>query len=322
MTKLNDLNAWRIFVSLCRTGSFSDTAADFDIDVSTVSRSIGELEKALGQDLFSRNSRPLQLTQVGERARSHIVPLLQMHNEMISDLQQGSSQLSGKIRLSLAPGFVTRFMMPMLMEFNVMYPDISFEVGGGGAIQDILQYRSDIAVVTYKPKDARIVSFSRGRNVYVPVASPEYIKKYGMPLHPRDLVNHRVLLYSGTVRNPTKVLVKNGIEEEVVCGNIMKVANILAIRRSVLDGMGLAVDLPLIHCAEEIAAGKLIPILPGWVNPPHECFIITSTSHWRVRRHRIFMEWFRGRLKKFFSQKEDIVRPYWEPPRETVTREV
>lgn len=125
----------------------------------TVSRSIGGLEKALGQDLFSRNSRPLQLTQVGERARSHIVPLLQMHNEMISDLQQGSSQLSGKIRLSLAPGFVTRFMMPMLMEFNVMYPDISFEVGGGGAIQDILQYRSDIAVVTYKPKDARIVRF-------------------------------------------------------------------------------------------------------------------------------------------------------------------
>ncbi len=53
MTKLNDLNAWRIFVSLCRTGSFSDTAADFDIDVSTVSRSIGGLEKALGQDFFA-----------------------------------------------------------------------------------------------------------------------------------------------------------------------------------------------------------------------------------------------------------------------------
>lgn len=57
MTKLNDLNAWRIFVSLCRTGSFSDTAADFDIDVSTVSRSIGGLEKALGQDLFPEFQR-------------------------------------------------------------------------------------------------------------------------------------------------------------------------------------------------------------------------------------------------------------------------
>ncbi len=321
MTRLNDLNAWRIFVSLCRTGSFSDTAADFDIDVSTVSRSIGALEKALGQELFSRNGRPLQLTQVGERAKSHIVPLLQMHNEMISDLQQGSSQLSGKIRLSLAPGFVTRFMMPMLMEFNSMYPDIVFEVGGGGAIQDIIQYRSDIAVVTYKPKDARIVSFSRGRNVYVPVASPDYIQKYGMPIHPKDLAHHRVLVYNGPVRNPTKVLVKDGIEEEIVSDKIMKVANILAIRRSVLDGIAVSVDLPLIHCAEEIAEGKLVPILPGWVNPPHECFIITSTSHWRVRRHRIFMEWFRDRLSKFFAEKEDIVRPYWEPPKETVIRE-
>ncbi len=322
MSKLNDLNAWKIFVSLSRTGSFSDTAADFDIDVSTVSRVIAGLEKSLGQELFSRNVRPLQLTEVGERAKGHIVPLLHMYHEMIGELQQGNAQLSGKIRLSMAPGFVTRYMLPILMEFNSVYPEISFEVVGGGNLQDILQYRSDIAVVTYKPKDPRIVCFSRGRNVYAPVASPEYIKTFGKPLHPRDLSKHRVLIYDGSVRNATKILVnKEGQEEEVVWDKVVKVGNILAIRQSVLDGFGVSVDLPLLHCAKDIAEGRMVPILPGWYNPPVECFIVTSTSHWRVRRHRIFLEWFRDRLKKFFAAQEELVRPYWEPPEQTVIKE-
>lgn len=322
MSKLDDLSAWRMFCSLCKTRNFSDTAAEFDVEVSTVSRAVSSLETALGQDLIKRNMRPLQLTEVGSAAYESAIHVIRLHQEMIAELTQRSAQIDGKIRLSLAPGFVTRYMMPMLMEFNSMYPEISFDIVGGGNLADVLQYKADIAVVSFKPTDSRLISFSRGRNVYVPVASPQYIEKYGMPQHPSELSQHTVLLYDGTVRHATKTLSNGEEETEIKWQKVVRVGNILAIKRSVLDGLGIAVDLPLLHCAQEIASGQLIPILPGWYHPPVECFIVTTKSNWRMRRHRIFLQWFQPRLQTFFREQEELVAPFWRLPTKTLVKEL
>lgn len=319
MSKLNDLGAWKVFQSLARNRSLSATADEFDQDVSTISRAIVGLEKALGQDLIYRNTRPIQLTEVGVRALELIDPLLGMHQEMLSEIRSGSAMLKGKIRLSQGPGFVEKFMIPMLMEFNSYYPDVSFEVVGGGNINDILQFKADIAVVSYRPKNPRLVSLSRGRNVYVPVASPEYIRRHGMPMTPEDLVNHTLLIYDGPVRGATETLVNEEGKEALIRWNkMLRIGNILAIKRSVMDGFGISVDLPLLHCADEIAGGELVPILPGWIHPPVECFVITSQSNWRIRRHRIFAEWYSGQLRKFFLDMEMKVAPFWKLPKNTL----
>ena len=102
----------------------------------------------------------------------------------------------------------------------------------------------------------------------------------------------------------------------------MRFGNILAIKRSVLDGLGIAVDLPLLHCAQEIASGQLIPILPGWYHPPVECFIVTTKSNWRMRRHRIFLQWFQPRLQAFFREQEELVAPFWRLPTKTLVKEL
>ena len=43
MSKLDNLSAWRLFCSLCNTRNFSDTAGEFDVEVSTVSRALTNL---------------------------------------------------------------------------------------------------------------------------------------------------------------------------------------------------------------------------------------------------------------------------------------
>ena len=214
MSKLDDLSAWRLFCSLCNTRNFSDTAGEFDVEVSTVSRALTSLENALGQTLILRVTRPLQLTESGKIAYEHASNILLQHEEMVKELTQSSAGMAGKIRLSLAPGSVAVYI-PMLMEFNSQYPEIVFDIVGGGNIQDILQYKADISVASFKSKDPRIVSFSRGRNVYVPVASRHYIEEHGLPLHPKDLAAHTLLVYDGTVRPATRYLENGDRREEV-----------------------------------------------------------------------------------------------------------
>ena len=117
MSKLDDLSAWRLFCSLCNTRNFSDTAGEFDVEVSTVSRALTSLENALGQTLILRVTRPLQLTESGKIAYEHASNILLQHEEMVKELTQSSAGMAGKIRLSLAPGSVAVYI-PMLMNLT------------------------------------------------------------------------------------------------------------------------------------------------------------------------------------------------------------
>ena len=52
MSKLDDLAAWRYFVTFAKTGTLSAAASALGVDVSNLSRAIAGLEKALGCDLI------------------------------------------------------------------------------------------------------------------------------------------------------------------------------------------------------------------------------------------------------------------------------
>lgn len=155
MSKLDDLSAWKVFLSLSRTRNLSTTAAEFDVEVSTISRAIGSLEKALGHGLIERNTRPLKLTEAGKHAAEMMSPILDMHAEVVQELLSKNTSLSGRIRISHAQGFVEKCMMPMILEFNSMYPDISFEVVGNGSLTDVLEYRADMAIISFPNEQSR-----------------------------------------------------------------------------------------------------------------------------------------------------------------------
>lgn len=54
MNKLDNLNRWKIFLSLANTRNFQVTADYFESDLSTITRNLDTLEKALGQKLVFR----------------------------------------------------------------------------------------------------------------------------------------------------------------------------------------------------------------------------------------------------------------------------
>ena len=56
----------RIFVEVARRGSFAAVARDRDVDPSSVSRAVAQLEDDLGVRLFQRSTRRVALTEAGE----------------------------------------------------------------------------------------------------------------------------------------------------------------------------------------------------------------------------------------------------------------
>lgn len=307
MSRTDDLNAWRLFASFARTGTLTAAAAALEVEPSTVSRAVSGLEKALGCDLIAHNIRPLQLTPAGKLAFKRIETILRAHDSLMNTLTEDRQSLSGKIRLSSAPGFASRQLTPLLAQFHALYPEITIEILVGCTQSDVHKGFCDIATVTGEPTLPELLYMSRGRNVYLPLASPAYIAAHGMPVTPEDLQGHLGYVYCGPVRPETKALIRGSRTAAVVYGDTVRSTDILAIRSAVINGMGIAVDLPLVQVYGDILEGRLVPILPGWFRPAMECFIVTSRNTWHSKRVRIFLEWYAQAMQQLFLSFEKAV---------------
>ncbi len=60
MSSLHSLTAWRYFIAFAESGHMNDVANRFDLNVSTISRSIRQLEKSLGQSLVKGNTKKIR----------------------------------------------------------------------------------------------------------------------------------------------------------------------------------------------------------------------------------------------------------------------
>ena len=307
MSRTDDLTAWRAFVTFARSGTLTSAAKALDVEVSSLSRSIAGLEKALGCELIRHNTRPLQLTDAGKTALKRMETILRAHDALMEALVDDNRALAGRVRLSSAPGFATRRLVPFVRMFTEAHPGISVDIQTGGTEADVAKGFVDVAVLTGEPTMPGLVYVSRGRNVYLPVASPEYIGRNGLPVTPEQLKNHRGYIYAGPVRPETKVLYRGETSAPVEYGTAVRSTDVLAIREAVLAGMGVAADMPLVQIHEDLAEGRLVPILPGWTRPPVECFVVTNRDAWHMKRVRIFFEWFAAMMRSTFAGYEKAV---------------
>lgn len=304
MSKLDDLAAWRYLIAFTKTGTLSAAADLLGVDVSNISRAIAGLEKALGCELIRHNSRPMDLSETGKLVVKRMTPIVKAHDSLMQKIIDDNSALTGNIRLSSAPGFAARRLTPLLQRFYEMHPGITVEILSGYKPVDVQKGLCDVATITGEPSLPGLCYMSRGRNVYLPVASPVYIQKHGMPIDPVSLRLHTGLVYNGPVREETKVLYRGDKAEPITFASCIRSTDILAIRNALLEGMGVAVDMPLVQIYEDLLAGRLVAILPGWFHPPVECFIVASHEAWHMKRVRIFLEWYAKAMQQLFSSYE------------------
>ena len=319
--KTDDLCAWRYFTVFAKTGSLSVASRVLQVEPSSLSRAIAGLEKSLGCELIVHGTRPLQLTDAGRSAFKRMQHILRAHDAMIESLTSEQRSLAGSIRLSSAPGFAARRLTPILQKFNEPHPEITIEILSGFKEADVKKGLCEVATLTGEPTLPDLVYMSRGRNVYLPVASPEYVQRHGMPLTPATLRSHTGYVYCGPVRPETKMLYRGDLSEPVHFATSIRSTDILAIRQALLNGMGIAVDMPLVQICEDLLAGTLIPILPGWVRPPIECYIVTNSSAWRMKRVRTFMQWYAHAMQELFASFEEKVSSIVGLPRDEFVRE-
>lgn len=212
---VNHLNDMALFVEVVKAKGFRNAADTIGIPNSTLSRRISELEKSIGLRLLHRTTRKIELTEAGkiyyERCK-RIVSEAKLAHEQLGEILL---QPSGLLRISLPVDFGTIFLTSRLKEFAEIYPGINFEIDLTPKLVDLVSQNIDVAIRMGNPPDSNLIAHKITQFHGQLFASPKYLKHYGYPEHPDDLIHHKCL---GFPNNLIWKLFLKGEAVEVIIG--------------------------------------------------------------------------------------------------------
>lgn len=126
---------YKVFYFVAKTLSFSDASKQLYISQSAVSQSVKTLEKKLGQTLFVRSTKKVQLTPEGEILFKHIEPALHLIQKGENQLLEANSLNGGQLRIGASDTICRYFLVPYLNKFHTLYPNIHIKVTNSTSIE-------------------------------------------------------------------------------------------------------------------------------------------------------------------------------------------
>ncbi|KQU80241.1 LysR family transcriptional regulator [Ensifer sp. NM-2] len=286
------LNDMALFVEVVKTRSFRRAADALGMPNSTLSRRISLLEQGIGLRLMNRTTRKIELTEAGQlyyERCSRIVEEARIAYEELGDMV---AQPSGILRVSLPVDFATTYIAPLLPEFSVRYPGISFDFDLTPRNVDLVSEPFDLAIRMGMPEGSTLISRVIARISAQFYASPAYLEANGTPSHPLDLGKHQCLTMPTM---PTWTSYAGNETQEVKIGSRFRMNSVSMIRQLAGLGMGIAF-LPERIVADDLKAGKLKSILPIWQGAPISVHVVTETRLLPAKTQR-FIEFVGEKLR-------------------------
>lgn len=238
-----DWDKLRIFHAAAQAGSFTHAGEVLNMSQSAVSRQVGALESDLGVPLFHRHARGLLLTEQGEllyRTAREVMLKLEAVQTRLTD---SKDKPSGVLRVTTTVGLGSTWLTSRLNEFIDLYPDMELRLIFDDDELDLGMREADVAIRLRQPTQPDLIQrklFTVHFHLY---AAPSYIQRFGSPASINELDGHRIISYGEHA--PTYLRDMNWLEtaglgpgQNRKC--VLRVNNVVAIKRAVQRGIGIA----------------------------------------------------------------------------------
>jgi DNA-binding transcriptional LysR family regulator len=184
---------------------------------------------------------------------------------------------------------------PLLPEFLARHPGIEVELTLNDRFVDLLEEGFDLAVRIGQLKDSSLIARRLATARSVCAASPAYLARAGGLREPGDLARHNCLRYTLRPR-PDEWSFRRGAELVAVriAGNL-DANNGDALRSAALEGLGV-VYLPDFIIGEDLEAGRLVALLPGWQAPEFPIHAVFPSQRHASAKLRVFVEFLVEKL--------------------------
>jgi DNA-binding transcriptional LysR family regulator len=261
MQGLDDVS---VFVKVVQAGSFSQAARLLSMPNTTVSAKVAALEKRLGVTLIQRTTRKLNVTEAGEAYFRRCVVALEELQAAETEVTSSQAAPQGVLRIT-APVDAGHTILPcMVRAFLKEYPTMEVDLVITNRVVDLVAEGVDIAMRAGDLEDSSLIGKKFVSANMAFWGSPSFVKKHGMPTHPRELSQYEVIRFSAPDFSKLTLTHSNGKEKfNFSPKGRLSTDDLSVLKAFTLQGDGIGL-LPTYLCEDELTRGKIVSILPQW----------------------------------------------------------
>ena len=281
----------RSFHAVAQRLSFTAAARELGVSQPTITTQVKSLEQEFGVELFVRRGRRIELTETGGGLLDITRRLFADEKEAADYLNETRGLRTGHLRVgAVGPYHVT----DMLAAFNARHPGLYVSVTVGNSrdtLRDLLDYRTDVAVLAHVDPDPRLVAIPYRRHRVIAFCPVDHPFAQRRSIRTRDLEGQRLIVReagSTTRRAFDQAMREAHVRPQVV----MEIGSRESIREAVAKGIGMGV----VSEAEFIPDPRIkpLPIVDA------EIFTYAHVVHLRERQNarlvRAFLQVLAGLL--------------------------
>jgi len=293
---METLKRMAIFSRVVDAGGFSAAARQIGLAKSAVSKHVMELERHIGVKLLNRTTRQFSLTEAGNlyyQACSRIVAEAVDATSSISGL---SEQLTGSLRVSCPMALGHEHFAPVVKTFADQYPELKIELLVDDHIVNMVEEGIDVAIRIGWLADSNLIARKLADSPRLLCASPAYLKEYGTPRKPEDLIKHQWVVFSLLPTPYRQTLKKKGRQQTISVHGRFKTNNALTLRSLLLEGSGMGV-LSEFMVAEDIRKGRLVRLLPAYDVGAAGVYAVYPDKHYQLTKVQLFINYLSNHLR-------------------------
>ena len=253
---LPPLKALRAFEAAARHANFTAAAEELHITHSAISQQVRMLEAYLGQPLFAREARGVQLLA---HAHTYYQEIQASLERIGSATQAFKSPPSRKLlRVCTTPSLAMKWLIPRLSGFQALVPDAQVQLSTLGRAQIERADLDNDVVLRHQPlQRPHLVSVHCLHDYLIPVASPRYIQSHRLYRH-ADCLGHPLLQVRGHMTAWPQWFEQAGVQVPPELPGPVFDHHFLSLQAAMND-LGLAMA-PWCLLQEDVQADRLRPL--------------------------------------------------------------
>ncbi len=298
---MDRLDAMSVLLGVVDAGSLSGGARLLGTPLSTVSRKISELEALLGTRLLVRSTRRIVLTEAG---CSYVAAC----KRILADVEEAERAAAGEysapkgdLAITAPVVFGRRHVLPLVVEFLEMYPEIDIRLILVDRMVHLLEDHVDLAVRIGSLPDSSLVATRLGEIRRIVCGSPAYFAQHGFPQSLSDLSAHACITMNGLTSPAAWTFASGRVEETVGVRSRLTVNTAEAAIDAAVAGLGVTRVLSY-QVASMQRAGLIDIVLRDFEPAPWPVSLVHAGQGLLPIKLRAFLDYAGPRLRSALSQ--------------------
>lgn len=273
------------FSTLISSGSLGAAARELGVTTAAVSKHLAQMESRLGLVLVNRTTRRMSLTHEGEIYLDHARRILGEIDDLEHMLWGSTKAPQGLLRVNATLGFGRSHIAPLIAEYVKQFPQVDIQLQLSVNPPAITDDAYDVCFRFGHPPDSRTIARLIAPNKRILVASPAYIREYGEPKSPSELIKHNCIGirqgdegYGLWRFSSSKGKSKNEFTDSAkVRGNLTTNDGGIAVNWA-LDGRGIVLRAEW-DVTQHLQSGRLIQVMKNFETPDADIYAVYAERH-------------------------------------------